>query len=166
MEVRLTPPDSPLHEIFKSHRIFGLKAHQELKRAERYCEFISLVIVSVRKNGSFPNEFDEGVDSDKTLLDTIYEGLRGLISKSVRITDYVSGVEDDKLGLLLVETPEKGAVSLVNRIKPLIDGYTSHYANGDSGWSSSFSIISFPTETGNKEEFTQAIDFFLRNSRR
>ncbi|MBD3232165.1 MAG: hypothetical protein GF315_00410, partial [candidate division Zixibacteria bacterium] len=118
MEVRLTPPDSPLHEIFKSHENFGLKAHQELKRAERYCEFISLVIVSVRKNGSFPNEFDKRADSDDARLDTIYEGLRGFISKSVRITDYVSGVEDDKLGLLLVETPEKGAVSLVNRIKP------------------------------------------------
>ena len=38
---------SDLEEIYKSHRLFGLQALKELKRAERYCEFLSLVILDL-----------------------------------------------------------------------------------------------------------------------
>ena len=38
-----------LNYIFKSHKNFSLRAVQELKRAERYSEFISLILIDMEK---------------------------------------------------------------------------------------------------------------------
>lgn len=155
MDDHLSPPENILFDVFRSHKRFGLQIQQELARAERYCEFISLVVIGISRDAEAASESDEGVPD----ADDLYDGLRKLIGKSIRITDYVSGVEGERMGLLLVETPRNGAETLVRRLRPTISDFVSpHSPDLDF----SYSILSYPSDTNSKNTLVTAIGEFLQ----
>ena len=94
-------------------------------------------------------------------MDELHEGLRRLICRSVRVTDYVSGVENDKIGLLLSETSKDGAGVLQKRLKGIIDGFLAPYNEKDDFWNISYFIVSFPDEAHNRNEFIETIREFI-----
>ncbi|PJA26739.1 MAG: hypothetical protein CO189_09180 [candidate division Zixibacteria bacterium CG_4_9_14_3_um_filter_46_8] len=160
MDVNHLPPDDLIFEMFRSHKHFGLKMRHELNRAERYCEFISLVTITIKGGDQISSE--GGKNARFGSLDDLHEGLRKVICKSIRLTDYVSGIENDRMGLLLVETPRNGAETLINRIKPAVSGYFSSQTEEERPRDIAYSVLSFPSDLGTKEEFSKAIHDFVQ----
>lgn len=152
--------DSPgLEEIMKSHRLFGLQALRELKRAERYCEFLSLVVLDLA-----------GLVSSKSKLFATYPlakrqnllpELRDFISRSVRETDLVSDFERDRLGLLLSETPHEGAKSLAKRLEENIRSFLSDRLEPSVPIQVPLKIVSYPDKVKGRDEISSVIQEFV-----
>ncbi len=161
-DIRVLPRDRAFFDMFRSHKNFGLKVRQEIKRAERYCEFISLVVITFKGLNylKFPIGDEYG---NYNSLDDFYEALRKLICKTVRDTDYVSGTENNKMGLLLVETSKDGAEKLINRLKTIISNFIAPYFNptDKTDWGISYLIFSIPSDQTNKEEMLNIVKGFL-----
>ncbi|MCP4634364.1 MAG: hypothetical protein GY855_15665 [candidate division Zixibacteria bacterium] len=154
--------DAKYFELFKSHAHFGLKVRQELKRAERYCEFVSLITINIQRENRIESEFDNS-ESGFDIIERMQEGLRKLICRSIRITDYVSGIENDMMGLLLVETSKEGASVFLERLKSIINGYLSPYYSEECPTDISYLTVSFPDENHDKNEFAHTIREFIRD---
>jgi hypothetical protein len=75
-----------------------------------------------------------------------------LILKSVRETDLVSGVQDQRLLLLLSETPKEGAKSLAKRLGERVKYYISNAIKTPPGWQVPMNIFSYPDRKG-KDKF-------------
>ncbi len=153
MKLKLKVKTSP-RDLYRPHQIFGLRAREELKRAERYSDFLSLVVIDITslvkfarkygvRNFAFPGEF--------------LESLEAMIRKSVRETDLISGFEKNKLGLLLFETPLDGANSLVKRLGEKIKDFLSGSVRTPESWQPPIEIASFPEEENSEKTFSSCI---------
>jgi len=138
-----------MDQFYRKHRHFGLRAKQELKRAERYCEFLSLLVVDLSSLTKFAKR---GALKSYRRVETLLEELERLVKKSVRETDLVSGVEDQKLLLLLSETPKEGARSLAKRLGEAVKYFVSYTLKTPPGWQVPVNILSYPDRKG-KEKF-------------
>jgi GGDEF domain-containing protein len=107
-------------DLYRPHQMFGLRAKEELKRAERYADFLSLVVIDITSLIKFARKY--GVQ-DLASPNELPGNLESVIRKSVRETDIVSGFEKNRLGLLLFETPIDGANCLVQRLGAEIKDY-------------------------------------------
>ena len=136
-------------QFYKRHRNFGLRAKQELKRAERYCEFLSLLVVDLSSLAKFAKG---GAMKSYQRVETFFEELERLVKGSVRETDLVSGVEDQKLLLLLSETPKEGAKSLSKRLGERVKYFVSSTLKTPPGWQVPMNILSYPDRKG-KDKF-------------
>ncbi len=142
-----------MDQFYKDHRNFGLRARQELKRAERYCEFLSLLIIDLSSLAKFARR---GALKSYRRMEVLLEELEALVQKSVRETDLVSGVEDHKLLLLLSETPKEGAKSLARRLEERVKFYVSNALQTPPGWQVPMNIFSYPDRKG-KDRFVGVI---------
>jgi|SRR3972149_758004 len=146
-------------ELFKSHRNFGLQALKELKRAERYCEFLSLVILDLASLAESRPKF---LAKFSPLQRGGYlKELREFISSSVRETDLVSGFEENRLGLLLAETPQEGAKSLAKRLEEGIRFFLREKLQLTSPVPLPLKIVSYPDKLKGKEEIHATIQEFI-----
>jgi GGDEF domain-containing protein len=142
-----------MDQFYKKHRNFGLRAKHELKRAERYCEFLSLLIVDLSSLSKFAKR---GALKSYRRMEVLSQELEALILKSVRETDLVSGIEDHKLLLLLSETPKEGARSLAKRLEERVKHYVSNTLQTPPGWQIPMNIFSYPDRKG-KDKFLSFI---------
>ena len=121
---------------------------------QRYSEFLSLIVVDLKSLKKFAL-------SGKTKYYRNPEGffidLEKLIKNSVRETDIVSGFENDKLGLLLSETPEDGADCLVKRLDENLKCFVSNYFKVPHEWRPCYEIVSFPEKEDAREEFSSFV---------
>jgi len=140
-------------QCYKDHRSFALRAEHELKRAERYCEFLSLLIIDLSSLSKFAKR---GALKSYRRMGVFLEELEGLVQKSVRETDLVSGIEDHKLLLLLSETPKEGARSLAKRLGERVKYYISNAVKTPPGWHVPMNIFSYP-DRGGKGRFLNFI---------
>jgi GGDEF domain-containing protein len=135
--------------FYRKHRNFGLWAKLELKRAERYCEFLSLLVVDLSSLAKFsPKVTSRGYRREETLLKEI----ENMVKSAVRETDLVSGVEGQKLILLLSETPKEGARSLAKRLGERVKVLISSFLRIPPGWQVTMNVLSYPDRKG-KERF-------------
>ena len=142
-----------MDQFYKKHRNFGLRAKHELKRAERYCEFLSLLIVDLSSLSKFARR---GALKSYRRMEVLSQELEALILKSVRETDLVSGIEDHRLLLLLSETPKEGARSLAKRLEERVKHYVSNTLQTPPGWQIPMNIFSYPDRKG-KDKFLSYI---------
>jgi len=142
-----------MDQFYKIHRNFGLRAKHELKRAERYCEFLSLLIIDLSSLSKFAKR---GALKSYRRMEVLSQELEALILKSVRETDLVSGVQDHKLLLLLSETPKEGAKSLAKRLGERVKYYISNAIKTPPGWQIPMNIFSYPDRKG-KDKFLSFI---------
>lgn len=140
----------PLKRLYRSHKNFGLRATEELRRAKRYSEFLSLILLDLKslnglvKNYKNPKKF--------------FHDLEKFIRISVRETDIVSGLEDQRLALLLFETPKDGAFCLSKRLNQEIKYFIENSINGPKSKTSQnlkikTKIVSFPEEDLGEKQF-------------
>ena len=138
-----------LTEFHRSHKIFGLRTKKELKRAERYCEFLSLLVVDIASLSKFAQRKDgTGQSSEK-----IQDALENVIRKSVRETDIVSKFENNLLALLLPETPKEGANCLSGRLKEGTRAFASSLIKLPQNWEAPVEMVSFPDKDNGRERF-------------
>ncbi len=130
------------------HNKFVNQVDMELKRAERYSVFVSIVILDL----SFLETYFEGHDSKaaKAVIDKVRE--------SIRIMDYVSPLEDNKIGVLFPETPRQGAEIVGRRISEIIKDHLSKKEKLSVNRIIPFQMASYPDAAG-----TITISDFLKN---
>ena len=142
-----------LNYIFKSHKNFSLRAVQELKRAERYSEFISLILIDMEKwLGPLSKKQKEAFlpgNWEKELYD--------LITRETRQTDVVSGLEKHKMALLLTETSPEGAKVLAKRLTQEIALILAAERKKLLDPKAMMKIVSFPDKVKGKEKFLSVV---------
>ncbi|MCK4857661.1 MAG: hypothetical protein KAT58_06825 [candidate division Zixibacteria bacterium] len=97
-----------------SHQSFLIRARQEIKRAERYCLFLSLVVVDI---GAFIKEIVGRSEMEKIDLDSVCREIKQGIGETVRSCDVVARIDQGRVALLLVETPRAGMEKATERIR-------------------------------------------------
>ena len=142
-----------LNFIFKSHKNFSLRAVQELKRAERYSEFVSLILIDLEKwlgpSSKREKEAFHSGNWEKELYD--------LVTRETRQTDVVSGLEKNKMALLLTETSPEGAKLLAKRLTEEIALFLAAERKKLFDPKALMKIVSFPDKVKGKEKFLSVV---------
>lgn len=112
----------------------------ELKRAERYRFFVSLIVLDL--------SFARSLLGDETLQ--VLNDLLQLVQTNIRIIDDVSIIERHRLALLLPETSRQGAEIAVKRLSELIRNSLSTYTNRRIEDTIPLEMASFPDAAGTK----------------
>ncbi|UCE23237.1 MAG: hypothetical protein JSU74_07985 [Candidatus Zixiibacteriota bacterium] len=127
--------------------LFLDRVNIELKRAERYRIFVSVIVLDVGfVQSSFPNQ-----------TSSVMTELRSVIQKNVRAIDNVSLLTPSKLGLLFPETTRQGAEIASRRISDLVRTRLSELSNQDYEQVIPLEMASYPDAAGAK-----SITDFLR----
>jgi diguanylate cyclase (GGDEF)-like protein len=93
-------------------RYLSIRLDEEMKRAKRYNQFLSLVLVSVN---SVVEEQNMPLSEEPNIL--FMRRLGEFIKANLRDTDILSLYDNDVLALILPETSIEGAVCLSERLK-------------------------------------------------
>ena len=137
---------------------FVSKINYELKRAERYRIFLSLVIFNIGPIlDMVVEEEKKGHGNRSEFLDSLSEVVR----RSVREVDAVSNHGRSRIGLLFPETPRQGAEAAVRRISSQISAFCKDYFRAPVEYLLPVEISSFPDAAGARsiashfEEFSE-----------
>lgn len=121
---------------------FVWRVEQELKRAERYSSFVSLVTFECIP---VSHSWDEGLK----------EKVTEVLASSVRETDIVGVSDACRMALLLVETPRRGAERAAERVAAqLIDICLKEKGKSKL----EIKILSFPEDPQGRENFLAAVE--------
>jgi hypothetical protein len=112
----------------------------ELKRAERYRIFISMIVFDL----SLVREITNGG------AESAIDGTVELIRKNIREIDNVVAMSGCRVGLLFPETPRQGAEIVSKRLTELIRTYISGLAKSDLGELIPLEMVSYPDAAGAK----------------
>ncbi|MCX6826356.1 MAG: hypothetical protein NTV06_03670 [candidate division Zixibacteria bacterium] len=124
---------------------FASRIDFELKRAERYRIFVSLVILNVNPALEMTGD---GKDADKVKSD-ILKALGDIIKKSIREIDAVShSTSRNKLGLLFPETSRQGAEAAARRLTDTLNQFCADYFRKPAEYLIPVEISSFPDAAG------------------
>jgi GGDEF domain-containing protein len=121
---------------------FGQFAHQlnlELKRAERYRIFVSLLLVDLTKI--------KGIDVSK--IPTADEFVRS-IRPQMREIDVVSVVKGNRVGVLLPETSRQGAEVVARRVGELVKTVVGDIIQESTDVAVSIEMASYPDAAGTR----------------
>jgi len=148
-EAKLSTLDSPLLSFPDFRRLLG----QEIKRSERYCEYLSLLIIDfsslVKRSSLRPKK--------KTEV-TINIGER--IKESIRETDFVCLLGSGRLALILAGTPREGAEYLALKLKEsLLPALSSEILKEDDQIKTM--VTSYPEEGNGKQNLLKFINSYL-----
>lgn len=134
---------------------FGLRAKQELKRAERYACFLSLLNLNLDSLLSTLRKREKFTNGDyKTALNKIKDFVCG----NLRETDIVSGIEGNRMLILLAETPYEGARRLSDRISSNLSDYISGTFDFSFRLDVPVEISSFPHTEKTSLKLAEAIE--------
>jgi len=136
---------------------FATRINYELKRAERYRIFVSLVVFNfnpvldtVRGNG--------GVNGQET-RDGFLKAVKNVISELVREVDAVSNSGKTKIGILCPETPRQGAEAAARRIQNVLSSFCSDFLDSPRDILIPVEISSFPDAAGARSIASFSEDF-------
>jgi PleD family two-component response regulator len=141
-----------LDKIYNEPDNFLSRVYQELKRAQRYLNFVSYAIIDAQKlevNGNGP-----GHNNNTELFDK----LRIHIRNSIRQTDIVSGFNKGKLSVLLVETNKDGAGTVKNRLQESIKYFLHEAVESPLNWKVNIDTGSFPDNGNTPNSFYDFIN--------
>ena len=124
---------------------FADRISYELKRAERYRYFVSLIVLNIGPildlggNGALKEE------KDRTRF--IIE-LNKILDSTVREVDSISNHQRTRIGLLLPETSRQGAESAARRITSTLYDFCNSYFGKPADYLMPVEISSFPDAAG------------------
>jgi diguanylate cyclase (GGDEF)-like protein len=143
-------------------RYLSIRLDEEMKRAKRYNQFLSLVLVSVSSVVEEQNSSEEG-----SIL--FIRKLGEFIKANLRDTDILSLYDNDVLALILPETSIEGAVCLSERLKDQVlfafSGSEIDAAAPKKSASVSIGITSYPTDARVIDELIKNASHMLECSR-
>jgi diguanylate cyclase (GGDEF)-like protein len=130
-----------------SQGFFQRRFTQELRRAERYCEFLSLVLIDMS------SALAEQSPESKTKA---VKNLGELVENTVRATDVLAKLGKNRLAVLLTETPKEGAFSLAQRLSEKISSTAlSEELRGLKQEPLNIGIASFPEDGSSQDDLLQ-----------
>lgn len=104
----------------QSHQRFLERTQLEISRAERYCLFLSLILVDL---SDFARATVNRQGQLKIDLDTVCGQLEAGLHNSLRLSDVISTFEKNRLGILLVETSKANVDGVRKRIETFVRDY-------------------------------------------
>lgn len=107
--------------------IFLNRLNDEIRAAERYGRFLTVVVVSV-----YPAREGKAAKQTNDLL----RDLGSRLHASIRETDIVSAFDDHEIAIILIETEERNALTVVNRLRE----------EADEGMDVRWALASYPTD--------------------
>ena len=120
---------------------FASRIGYELKRAERYRIFLSLVTFNIGPILDLAGDQALRDEAEKTRF---LDGLHRTVQRSVREVDSLSDTGSVKIGLLLPETPRQGAEAAARRISETLHRYCIDYFSRPADYLVPVEISSFP----------------------
>lgn len=126
----------------------------ELKRAERYRNFLSLLVLNLSEFLSTAGRRKITSDEEATRF---MESLINRIQKGARETDVISGARNAHLVMLLPETNQVGAEIAAKRFRKLLSEFLADYLDSDYRFDIPLEITSFPDQSGLKH-FTNRLE--------
>ncbi len=144
-----------------NQRYLNIRLDEEMKRAKRYNQFLSLVLLSV----DFLLEDKSSISDERELL--IIKKLGEFVKAILRDTDILSLYNGKVLALILPETSIEGAVCLSERLKDQVlfafsDGKIEDSKKGNSV---SIGITAYPTDARVIDELIENATHMLECSR-
>ncbi|TET95098.1 MAG: hypothetical protein E3J26_03390 [Candidatus Zixiibacteriota bacterium] len=127
----------------------------ELKRAERYRLFVSLIVLDL----SFVRSVNR--DQSPQLLGDLLQVVR----ENIRVIDNVSALADHRVALLLPETSRQGAEIAARRLSELIRSSLTQQTSGRIDDTIPLEMVSYPDAAGAKTvtDFLQELSEQSRN---
>jgi len=116
-------------------------ANRELKRAERYRSFLSLVVFNL---SSFISTVGQRKISSPDEMNSFLTGLVERVVEGARESDLVSTLDNARLVLLLPETDDEAAAVAAGRFQTLISEYLGALAGTGFRFEVPMEVISFP----------------------
>lgn len=104
----------------ESHQRFLERTQLEISRAERYCLFLSLIMLDLT---DFARATVNRQGQLKIDLDTVCSQIEAGLRNSLRLSDVISTFEKNRLGILLVETSKANVDSVRKRIETFVRDY-------------------------------------------
>lgn len=113
----------------------------ELKRAERYRNFLSMLVLNLSEflSSAGRRKIKSEKEADEFIKDLLYR-LR-LVSRE---TDTISSIDKSRLVMILPETDEKGAHIARERMRAQLSDYLSEFLELDYKFEIPVEISSFP----------------------
>jgi hypothetical protein len=139
-----------LDKLYNTSDNFIARASQELKRSQRYLNFVSYLSV----DASHLDKSDFGDANSET---DFYRKLRRHIRKSIRQTDIISGFINGKICVLLVDTPTEGAGIVTQRLNDSIRYFLHEVINSPKNWKVEIKSACFPADSSTPNLFLDDI---------
>ena len=163
------PDDNPQDDVFFDEtirlyntRYLNIRLDEEMKRAKRYNQFLSLVLLNVdtfAEESVMENSVTDVTEIPDKRKNVLMKKLGEFIKANLRDTDILSLYNHDVLALILPETSVEGAVCLSERLKDqILFAFSSgEINNAKKGNSVSIGITSYPTDA-------RVIDELIKNA--
>ena len=143
---------SALNSTLLSYPEFRRLLGQEIKRSERYCEYLSLLIID------FSSLMERYPLSQRERAKMTFKIER--IKESIRETDFVCPLGHGKLALILAGTSKEGAEYLASKLKEsLLPLLSPKIAEGDGQIKTM--VSSYPEAGNGKENLLKFINSYL-----
>jgi hypothetical protein len=133
-------------------------ALMELKRAERYRNFLSLLVLNLSEflSTAGRRKIDSRNEAEK-FMETVINRVKG----GARETDLISGVKRSRLVMLLPETDRNGARVAGERLQKLLAEYLSDFLDSDYRFDIPLEVTSFPEQSGKKHFQSRLMNLFM-----
>jgi len=144
-----------------NYAYFQLRLAQEIKRAERYKEALSLLIIDI-------DRFDQYLSAmGRYHGDVVIRKIAELLRKGLRGSDVIARAGVDEFAIILTNTLKASAVTVARRFKSLIEGYPFYGIDElpDKKLSVSMGIAAFPADASSLEELVSKAYTAMRNAR-
>lgn len=136
-----------------NYRYLDISLAREIKRADRFGSTVSMIFIDL--------DFFKGVNDTHGHLvgSQVLNEMGMLLKKSVREVDIVIRYGGDEFTVMLVETGEKGAATVAERIRRSIEGHTFLAAEGfNIRLTASLGYACYPADTQSKLELLELAD--------
>jgi hypothetical protein len=124
---------------------FSSRISYELKRAERYRIFLSLLIFNL---GPIIDRGGSAGITENNVRERFLSDIRSFISNTIREIDAVSNSDGIRVGLLLPETSRQGAEATARRLGREIIGFCKEYFPQTDDHFVPVEISSYPDAAG------------------
>jgi len=144
-----------------NYAYFQLRLAQEVKRAERNKEAVSLIVMDIDK-------FDQYLSGmGKYYGDVAVKKIAEILRKGLRGADVAARLGAGEFGMIMTRTLKTSAETVAKRLKAVIEGYPF---NGievlpDKKLSLSMGISSYPADAGGSEELISRANAALMSAR-
>jgi diguanylate cyclase (GGDEF)-like protein len=146
-----------LTEVYNA-RFLKAALHRELRRASRFGQELSLVLVELDQLEAFQAEHGE------LRANAILRELASLLARQVRSFDLVARADGDGFMLVLPQTGKAGAKEVAERMRAAVEG--NEFSAGPAGTiTASFGVASFPRQGGDYKGLVASVERALGEAR-
>jgi len=132
----------------------------ELKRAERYRNFLSLLVLNLSEFLSTAGRRKIiSQEEAEQFMERVVNRLKG----GARETDFISGVNTQHLVMLLPETDRQGAQVAAKRFKKVLSEFLSDFFESEYQFEIPLEITSFPEQSGKRNFQNRLKKIFLQD---